>query len=414
MTTETPDTPGTPASTGSTGSTGIAVVDELRTVLAEHDLGDALVSSLRQAGSLAGTHLDAALHDVLEWPEDVDAYCDYLARFARWIPQQSDDPAWQTSTPHERQAKEVSDRLAHFYWLVDQPLGDDAKDTLAGSSRPFRDWLTRYARAWGDFLDTPESFSDDILRSFLDDAPDYDIGESLLPDGRANTPSGWVTFNQFFARELNPGLRPTVSPGDNTVVACPADCSYIATYDIGADSAIPATTLKQTHTYGTITELLADSPHADAFAGGTFVHYMLPPSAYHRFHLPVSGEVLESRVIQGRVYMQVELQDGQLVSLDAAQSGYEFTQTRGAVVIDTSGSPDGDVGLVAVVPVGMSHVASVSLTPAAGAQVVKGDEFGFFQFGGSDIIVLFQAGRAVDIDSSGGPRRTGTAMARCR
>ena len=76
--------------------------------------------------------------------------------------------------------------------------------------------------------------------------------------------------------------------------------------------------------------------------------------------------MLESRVIQGRVYMQVELQDDKLVSLDSARSGYEFTQTRGAVVLDTSGSPDGDVGLVAVVPVGMSHVASVSLTNPAG------------------------------------------------
>ena len=29
--------------------------------------------------------------------------------------------------------------------------------------------------------------------------------------------------------------------------------------------------------------------YADAFAGGTFVHYQLPVHAYHRYHLPVAG-----------------------------------------------------------------------------------------------------------------------------
>ncbi len=59
---------------------------------------------------------------------------------------------------------------------------------------------------------------------------------------------------------------------------------------------------------------------------------------------------------------------------------------------DTSDSPHGDLGIIAVVPVGMAHLAWVTLTAVVGAQVTKGtmgEEFGFFQFGGSDIIVLF-------------------------
>lgn len=77
---------------------------------------------------------------------------------------------------------------------------------------------------------------------------------------------------------------------------------------------------------------------------------------------------------------------------------YEFTQARGVIVIDTADSPYGyaDVGLVAVIPVGMAQVSSVHMTMTKGVQVPKGEEFGYFLFGGSDIILLFQEGHAPD------------------
>ena len=224
-------------------------------------------------------------------------------------------------------------------------------------------------------------------------------------------PSGWLTFNQFFARELNAGLRPVAEPADNRVITSGADCFYQQWYGIDADSAIPATRVKGTHTYGHITSLLEGSRFAGQFAGGTFVHYMLPPSAYHRFHTPVAGRVEEAFVVQGAAFLQVDLADGALQSRDSATTGYEFTQTRGVVTIDTSGSPAGDVGVVAVVPVGMSHVASVVLTAAVGEHVSKGEEFGYFQFGGSDIILLLQPGADVDIDTTAGFRRVGEPVA---
>ena len=62
------------------------------------------------------------------------------------------------------------------------------------------------------------------------------------------------------------------------------------------------------------------------------------------------------------------------------------------LTIDTSGSPDGDVGIVAVVPVGMAQVSGVNMTFEVGNKCRKGEEFGYFTFGGSDIIVLFQEG----------------------
>lgn len=73
--------------------------------------------------------------------------------------------------------------------------------------------------------------------------------------------------------------------------------------------------------------------------------------------------------------------------LDVIRNGdtYQFNHERGFVVAD---SPT--VGLVALVPVGMSLISSVKLTPEVGTELRKGDQFGYFLFGGSDMVLLFQ------------------------
>lgn len=382
-----------------------AVIRELRELLTkESGLADLIERSLAKARESAEAQLKPELFEALEWPLDIDEYEAYLARFVRWVPRQSDAPAWQ----EQGQAKELNDRTAHFFFMVDQEIDGERPQ----GSAAFRAWMTEFTRQWGSFLDTSESFSPEILQSFIDDAPEYRIHESLV-HGVPNMPSGWLTFNQFIGRELNGGLRPIAEPTSNLVVTSPADCFYQQTYGIDADSNIPATTIKNTHKYGNVKQLIEGSAYRESFAGGTFVHYMLPPSAYHRYHLPVSGHVKESFLISGKVFMRVGLQDHEFQSSDSATTGYEFTQNRGVVTLDTAASDGGDVGVVAVILVGMAHVSSVMLTAVEGRHMAKGEEFGYFQFGGSDIIVLFQEGVDPQIDTSDDFRFVGTPMARC-
>jgi phosphatidylserine decarboxylase precursor len=376
------------------------------------DVGDLLEKSLRQAHRRAERDLNRDLFAALDWPQSLEGYYSYLQGFIRWIPKQSNAEAWRSSSPEQRYAKEVSDRMSHFYFLVDQRVGED-ETAVPQNSDEFRAWMTRFARQWGNFLNTPDSFNQEMVDSFLQDAPEYHVEESLV-DGRPNNPSGWVTFNQFFARQLNHGLRPITEPSNNLVPVSPADCQYIRCYDIDNESNIPAVTIKENHRYGNIKQLMEGSQYADAFANGTFVHYMLPPSAYHRYHVPVAGEVKDSFMTQGKVFMQVDLADHQLQAKDSARSGYEFSQTRGVLTVDTGTSDNGDLGVVAVIPVGMAHVASVNMTAVPGKQVAKGEEFGYFLFGGSDIIVLFQEGVRPDIDTSENFRLVGTPIARCQ
>jgi phosphatidylserine decarboxylase len=382
-----------------------AIIEQLRKTLeGEKGLADLLEQSLAKARASAEAELNPELFAALEWPCNLGEYEKYLRRFVRWVPHESDAEAWKNE---KRQAQELSDRMSHFYFLVDQKIGDEAPQDVPA----FRDWMTDFAREWASFLDTPESFSPEVLQSFIDNAPEYRIHESLV-DGVPNAPSGWLTANQFIAREINGGLRPIAEPTSNLVVTSPADCSYQHTYDIDADSNIPATTVKN-RKFGNIKQLIEGSTYADSFAGGTFVHYMLPVHAYHRYHLPVGGLVKESFRIHGKVFMHVGIEDHELQGSDSATSGYEFSQTRGVVTIDTAQSDCGDIGVVAVIPVGMAHVSSVVLTSVADKHMAKGEEFGYFQFGGSDIIILFQEHIDVQIDKSEEFQLVGTPVARC-
>ena len=363
-----------------------------------------LERSLRAARDKASKELKPALFQAIpfgtgNWPTTFDEYAEFLAKFSHWIPQQSTNPVWKDPTNPQGEHQEVFDHLCFFYWLIDQPVLPN-KGVLQHYGW-FESFLVAYANLWGSVLDTPASFDRKILESFIKESPEFRVQDSMFGDPpRPNIPSGWLTFNQFFARELNPGLRPISHPSDNTIVTVPADCTYRQHYKIDAESNIePKITIKGTHTYANVKELLTGSAYADKFANGHFIHLFLGPYSYHRFHTPVSGVVMDCYPLAGQVYLKVQIggsspgsQGNQFQAYDLAVGGYEFQQARGVLTIDTSGSPDGDVGIVAVVPVGMCQVSGVNMTYEVGKECYKGEEFGYFTFGGSDIIILFQEG----------------------
>ena len=153
-----------------------------------------------------------------------------------------------------------------------------------------------------------------------------------------------------------------------------------------------------------VLELLEGSPYRDRFKGGVFAHAFLNVFDYHRLHVPVGGRVLESRVIPGQVYMDVvavptgEDENGTRHRVKAVRTfaiqdgtGYQFAQTRGLIVLNTP------IGLITVLPIGMAQVSSVVMTAEVGKTLHKGEEFAYFQFGGSDHIMLFEAACNVNV-----------------
>ena len=167
-----------------------------------------LVKSLETAKVIGHMQLNSFLYNALEWPSTSAEYVDFLSRYAKWTPQQSDDPAWRH--PKTGQSQEVYMKICHFYWLIDQTVYDERlqRNIHLQNDSWFSKWLVDYVNLWGTFLDTEESFNDEILQSFIDFSPKYAVKDSM-------THYPWRTFNEFFARKLNPGLRPIASPTDN-------------------------------------------------------------------------------------------------------------------------------------------------------------------------------------------------------
>jgi phosphatidylserine decarboxylase len=260
----------------------------------------------------------------------------------------------------------LNDAVA-FYYLINQ-------SEALRKSEPFQQWVIRFVQDWGAFLDTPDSITE--IQSFYGD-PRYRMDDYFVG------PGGWQNFNQFFAREVKPGKRPIDGHCDDDIIVSPADSVFLGVWPVSGDATIEAKGVSYS-----IKALLDGSAFADAFEGGLFTHAFLNVNDYHRFHTPVAGKVLEQKVILGKMDLEVrrKADTGELDPLDPV--GYQFTQARGLLVLESD-----SLGLVAVLPIGMAQVSSVTLTPDTGTRLAKGDEFGFFQFGGSDIIMVFEADR---------------------
>jgi phosphatidylserine decarboxylase len=382
------------------------IVEKLKEILKKHkDDGwkKMLEASVKQASELAETQLQEDLYERLKpWPTKLDGknqYYDYLDKVCRLI-------------PAEDYTREVFYQLCKFYWLLDQPTGLELQKFPRKEGKEpgneFTDWMVDFARDWGSFLNTTESLTKESLETFYEQN-DYNLWQYIgyEDDKEKRFPSKtWKTFNQFFAREVKPGLRPIAGINCDDIITAPADCTFQQKFHIDEYSKIVVpegdngVTLKYTHTYD-IEDLLVGSPYRDYFKNGLFMHSFLGPQDYHRFHAPVRGTVLECRAIEAEVYLDVTItpdlnEEGKNTGVfDAPDgTGYQFYQTRGLIIFD---SP---VGLVAVLPIGMAQVSSVNMTAVEGAYLNKGEEFGYFQFGGSDIILLFQEGSGIEVTSA--------------
>ena len=212
---------------------------------------------------------------------DMDSFLIYLDGFVTFVP-----------TEHELPT------ALKLYYIVNQAPGDQLN-----RDKSFSTWMKKLIEAWGQFLDTPASASG--ISSFVAQ-PNYNIGDYFVG------PSGWLTFNQFFAREVKPGKRPIAEPNNDRLIVSPADATFAGKWDIDANSKVTVKGISWP-----LAQLLDGSPYQNAFKDGIFAHMFLHPGDYHRYHVPVAGEIKEVRNIHGRVYMDVARRpDGTLYGID--------------------------------------------------------------------------------------------------
>lgn len=124
-------------------------------------------------------------------------------------------------------------------------------------------------------------------------------------------------------------------------------------------------------------KFLNDAQLARKYANASLFILRLAPNDYHRFHFPYAGTPSEVTKINGKYYS---------VSPHALANNFVKVFCENKREYCTLKSQDkGDILLV---PVGATMVGTVIETYSPGQQVAKGDEMGYFAFGGSTVAVL--------------------------
>ena len=215
-----------------------------------------------------------------------------------------------------------------------------------------------------------------------------DMSEALVPD-----PGACPDFNSLFTRALRPEARPVAREAGQ--ICFPADGAVSQLGNIQGERIFQA----KGHTYSLIELLGGSEQRARPFTDGRFVTTYLSPGDYHRVHMPLSGRLVETVYIPGRLFS---------VAPDYTESVPRLfaRNERVACIFQTEAGP------MAVVLVGAIFVGSIEtvwageITPPRGRginvtsytdsgnviQLDRGEEMGRFNMGGSTIIVLFGPG----------------------
>lgn len=185
--------------------------------------------------------------------------------------------------------------------------------------------------------------------------------------------SSYRSFNDFFIRKLKKTSRP-VAAGDSVAVI-PADGRYRFIPNIAAAEGFIVKGQKFS-----LQELLGSEELAAEFAEGSMVMARLCPVDYHRFHFPCEGIPDSAKMINGFLYSVNPIALKRNIDI--------YSQNKRMItVIQTE-----IFGKILYLEIGATNVGSIHETYMPGKLCEKGEEKGFFSFGGSALILLFRSG----------------------
>lgn len=185
------------------------------------------------------------------------------------------------------------------------------------------------------------------------------------------SPKDFENFNAFFARELKPEARPIHGGAEDLVF--PADGRHFVIPHLDRDSSVFVKGFDFD-----VVELLNDLDLAEKYKGGSLVISRLCPVDYHRFHVPCAGKLGEPRLINGPLYS---------VNPIALRSRPSIFWENKRYVTPLKSDNFGEIQYLEV---GATCVGTVVHTVKGKKQVKKGEEKGYFLFGGSTVITVFE------------------------
>lgn len=215
------------------------------------------------------------------------------------------------------------------------------------------------------------SFSKRLIFPFIED---YSIDILEFED----TICSFASFNDFFIRKLKKEARPIHS----SEAIIPADGRYyfFSHLDDMAEFLVKGKKFN-------VESLLRDETLAKNYLDGSIIFARLCPVDYHRFHFPCDGIVGPSKLINGYYYSVNPL---------SVRKNMEIFSENKRMVTEIE-SPI--FGKVLFIEIGATNVGSIHQTYTPNSFCQKGSEKGYFSFGGSALIILFQKNKiAIDQD----------------
>jgi len=273
-----------------------------------------------------------------------------------------------------------------FTYMMMTPAGE-----AAFRNEAFNGAIRAILQEWCAFLNSPQSLYvlNESEHGWLSQ-PAYEqnkLYEFEIPD-RGAPHWGFASFNAYFHRQIRPEFRPLAAPEDPKVIVSANDGSVVT---VERDVQALAKFWLKGQPYSLV-NMLNGSEHTDRFIGGDVFQSFLSGADYHRWHAPIGGVVRSAQVVDGLMFSDAESAGFDPTAATYSQ-GYEASvNTRGLVFIE---SDDPVIGMVCVMPIGITEISSVTIEVAVGDRVGKGDELGYFSYGGSSLALAFEKG-AID------------------
>ncbi len=228
-----------------------------------------------------------------------------------------------------------------------------------------------FSQAYGAFQDLPTSHRK--VRPFIEkfDIPidEYEPGARPALDPR----DSYRTFNEFFIRKFKLGKRSFV-PEPNRMPAF-AEARYV-----GFDAVNEKQTYPVKGHYLHSKDLVGNDQIAKIFEGGPLLIARLCPVDYHRYHYPDQGKVIDQYRVPG-VYDSVN-------PLALKFKNQIFIKNeRHVSILQTE-----NFGRLAYIEVGAICVGKIVQSHRWNKPFMRGEEKGYFLFGGSTVVVLGEKG----------------------
>ena len=243
---------------------------------------------------------------------------------------------------------------------------------------------------YGSYLNSPASRSviNDTPTGWKSKAAIAKLGMDQYQYDPNDTYWGFKSWNDFFIRKLKPGMRPIADPDNNKVVVSAADSGV---YSIQRNVKKSDWFWLKSQPYSLNDMLNNEEKFVDQFVGGDVYQAFLSATKYHRWHSPVSGTIKKAYIKQGSYYSATEAWGMDPASPNDSQGYIAHVATRAIIYIEAD---DPKIGLMVMMPIGMAEVSSCVLLDniKVGYKVKKGEELGYFQYGGSTHCLIFRPG----------------------